>query len=275
MRCTESEFETLGGTKLAFERIIFEKRDHVAYVTINRPDALNALDGLASSEMYQAFQEFSQDRDMWIAILNGAGDKAFCSGMDLRAAGSRGSGGERPAAPAPFGGLTKGVQIYKPMIAAIHGYCLGGGVELAMCCDIRVAADNARFGMPEVRWGIIPGAGGTQRLQMNVPLSKALEMILTGEQIDAAEAYRVGLVNKVVPMDQLMATAEQYASIIKERAPLAVWAAKEAIMRGRNMPLEDGLRWETTIGSTTMNSEDRAEGMKAFAEKRKPNFQAR
>lgn len=256
---------------MEFSRIIYEKRDHIAYLTINRPDALNALDGQANAEMHQAFLDFRDDDNLWVAILTGAGDKSFCSGMDLRAAGAGGGPGGR----APFGGITRDVEIYKPIIAAINGYALGGGLEIALCCDLRVASETARFGLPEVRWGIIPGGGGTQRAPLHLPLSKALELILLGEQIDAMEAYRIGLVNKVVPPDQLMATAEKWANTILERAPLAVQAAKEAILRSRSMTLNDGLRFESILSARMMASEDRAEGMKAFAEKRKPNFKGK
>jgi enoyl-CoA hydratase/carnithine racemase len=256
---------------MEFSRIIYEKRDHIAYLTINRPDALNALDGQANYELHQAFLDFRDDNNLWVAIITGAGDKAFCSGMDLRAAGAGGAAAPR----APFGGLVRDVEIYKPIIAAINGYCLGGGVEMSLCCDLRVASENARFGLPEVRWGIIPGGGGTQRVPMHLQLSKALEMILLGEQIDAMEAYRIGLVNKVVPADQLMTTAEKWANTILERAPLAVQAAKEAIMRSREMTLDAGLRFESLLSARMMATEDRAEGMKSFAEKRKPNFKGK
>jgi E-phenylitaconyl-CoA hydratase len=174
-----------------------------------------------------------------------------------------------------LGGITRGLEIWKPMIAALNGHCLAGGMEQALACDIRIAAPHATFGLPEVRWGIFPGAGGTQRLPRTVSLAKAMEIILMAKNLTAAEALEAGLINAVVPAGELMATAAKWAETICERGPLAVRAAKEAILRGLTMPLADGLRLEAFLSGTLRGTEDAVEGPKAFAEKRKPNFQAR
>jgi|GEM_PF-485311 len=171
--------------------------------------------------------------------------------------------------------LGRGPRIWKPMIAAVNGYALAGGLELMLCCDVRVAAEHAVFGLTEVRWAIMPGAGGTQRLPRAVPLAKAMEMILMGETCSAQEAYRIGLVNAVVPAADVLPTAKRWAATICDRGPLAVRAAKEAILRGLTLPLADGLRLEAFLSGTLRGTEDAAEGPKAFAEKRKPVFKAR
>jgi E-phenylitaconyl-CoA hydratase len=174
--------------------------------------------------------------------------------------------------PAPFGGLTKRLPIYKPIIAAINGYCLAGGLELALTCDIRIATPEARFGLPEVRWAIMPGAGGTQRLPRSIPQAWANYMILTAEQIDAETASRIGLISHIVPREELLDCAFQIANTICERGPLAVRTAKEAILRGQDMPLDHGLAYEDVLLGRLMATEDAKEGPRAFAEKRKPEY---
>ena len=174
-----------------------------------------------------------------------------------------------------LGGITRGLNIWKPIIAAINGFCLAGGLEMALACDLRVAAEHATFGLLEVSRGIIPGAGGTQRLPRMIPIAKAMEMILMAQRIDAQEALRLGLVNRVVPAAEVMPTALKMAEAILQNGPLAVRAAKEAIIRGLSMPLEEGLRLESVLQSYLLQTEDANEGPKAFAEKRKANFKAR
>jgi enoyl-CoA hydratase/carnithine racemase len=166
----------------------------------------------------------------------------------------------------------RGLTLWKPLVAAINGLALGGGLEIALGCDIRVASENARLGVPEVNLGIIPGWGGTQRLPRMIPWCKAAELLLTGKPIDAQEAYRIGLVNKVVPPDQLMSTAKEYAEAICQVSPLGAWAAKEAMIRGTSVSLEEGLRMEAQMMLSLMDTEDCKEGIEAFIEKRKPNF---
>jgi E-phenylitaconyl-CoA hydratase len=256
-----------------FETIIYEKRDQVAVLTINRAAQLNAINSLASREMQQAWEDFRDDNDLRVAILTGSGPRAFSTGMDLVAT----AGGENQfdGRPAIFGGFTKRMPIYKPIIAAINGFCLAGGLELALACDIRICTPECRFGLPEVRWAIMPGAGGTQRLPRAIPQAWANYMVLTGEQVDAETASRIGLVSHVVPADQLMDKAMEIAHTICERGPLAVAAAKEAILRGADMPLEHGLAYEDIALGRLMGTEDAQEGPRAFAEKRKPNYTGR
>lgn len=261
--------------------IIYEKKGKIAYITINRADAMNAIDMETSKELAATWSDFRDNPDLWVAILTGSGEKAFCSGADLKkfipevakktAQEKMDEGSYNPG----FGGITKNFKIWKPIIAAINGICLAGGTELALACDIRIAAENAIFGLMEVRWGLIPGAGGTQRLPRLIPLGKALEMILCAEQIDAQEAYRIGLVNKVVASSELMGTATKLAERICEMGPLAVRAAKAVIYRGLDLPLDEALALELSYANFLFGTEDAQEGPRAFAEKRKANFRSR
>ena len=260
--------------------ILYDKTDRVVTITINRPDAMNAIDSETHNELIDGWIRFRDDSDAWVAILTGAGEKAFSAGADLKrmipqavAAGGRVRG--RGHNDYGLGGITRGLEIWKPMIAAINGHALAGGLEQALACDLRVAAEHATFGLTEVRWAIMPGAGGTQRLPRAVPLAKAMEMILMAETIDAREAYRLGLVNAVVPLAELLPTARRWAQTLCERGPLAVRAAKEAVIRGLSLPQADGLRLETFLSGTLRGTEDAIEGPRAFAEKRKPVFKAR
>jgi len=257
--------------------VLYEKRGRVAYVTINRPEALNAIDPQTNEELTAAFADFRDDPDLWVAILTGAGDRAFCAGADLKAlipyltALAR----EEKLTEFSLGGITRGFRCWKPIIAAINGYALAGGLELALACDLRVAAEHARFGQPEVRWALIPGAGGTQRLPRAMPLARALELILTAGQIDAHEALRLGLVNRVVPGSEVMEEAERLAATLLEMGPLALRLAKQATLQGLDMSLDDGLNLEMTLFRQALLSDDAIEGPRAFAEKRPPRYQGR
>jgi enoyl-CoA hydratase/carnithine racemase len=257
--------------------VLYEQKDKVVTITINRPDAMNAIDPETNQALCEAWTRFRDDAGAWVAILTGAGDRAFSAGADLKklipAAFGKTGGSAHNALG--LGGITRGLEIWKPMIAAVNGFCLAGGLELALACDLRVASATARFGLTETRWAIMPGAGGTQRLPRAVPLARALEMILTAEQIDAEEALRLGLVNRVVPPAELMPTAHKFAQTLCERGPLALRAAKEAVIRGLSLPLADGLRLEAFLSASLRGTEDAVEGPKAFAEKRKPEFKAR
>ncbi len=254
--------------------IEYQKEGHVATFTINRPEKMNALSPEALAEWTEALIDFRDDKSLWVGIITGAGEKAFCTGLDLSSSappsGGPPGGGGRPAMPTET--LVRGLHIWKPLIAAINGYALGGGLEIAMACDIRVAADTAKMGLPEVTLGLMPGWGGTQRLPRLVPLSIAMEMALMGRRIDAQEALKIGLVHEVVPQAELMAAAKARAEKICESAPLAVQGVKEAILRGYDMPLEEGLKLEPELGRNVHSSKDFAEGRKAFQEKRKPNY---
>jgi E-phenylitaconyl-CoA hydratase len=259
---------------LDFENIIYEKKDAVAVVTLNREKQLNSIDARTTFELLTAWEDFRDDSAMRVAILTGVGEKSFSTGMDLVAT-AKGENQFEGRKNVPFGGFTKRMPIYKPIIAAINGYCLAGGMELALTCDIRICTPEARFGLPEVRWAIIPGAGGTQRMPRAVPQAWANYMVLTAEQIDAATAERIGLVSHIVPREQLMEKAHQIAATICERGPLAIRAAKEAMQRGQDMPLDHALAFEDVLLSRLMATADAKEGPRAFAEKRKPEYQGR
>jgi E-phenylitaconyl-CoA hydratase len=267
-----------GGTIMA---ILYEKKEKIAIITINRPEAMNALDPETSQELGKAWTDFRDDPDLWVGILTGAGEKAFSAGADLKkmipflAQLSSLERKEREEKFPGLGGITRNFNVWKPIIAAINGFCLAGGLEMALACDFRIAAEHATFGLMEVSRGIIPGAGGTQRLPRMIPLGKAMEMILLAQRIDAQEALRLGLVNRVVPAAEVMPTALKMAEAILQNGPLAVRAAKEAILRGLSLSLEEGLRLESTLQSYLLKTEDATEGPKAFAEKRKPQFKAK
>ena len=259
-----------------FQNITYETKGRLAYVTINRPERRNAIDPATSRELLDAFTAFRDDPDAWVAVLTGAGDQAFSAGADLVAmAESFDAGGGGMRYDAPFGGITRGFECWKPIIAAINGYCLAGGLELALSCDVRIAAEHATFGLPEPKRAIIPAAGGTQRLPRMVPMAFAMELLLTGERFDAQTALRFGLVSKVVAADQLTATVEETAAKILECGPLAVRAIKRAAIQGREMPLEDGLRLESQLAGEVFRSEDAREGPTAFAQKRRPEYKGR
>ena len=251
---------------------------HLTIITINRAERLNALDGATAKALGEAFEAFENDTDQWVAILTGSG-RAFCTGNDLVAmsqGGAGASGTPRPGSHGPgFGSITKRFPLYKPVIAAINGYAVAGGLELALVCDILVADEGAKFGLTEVKWSLMPMGGGTQRLPRSIPRALANYLILTGEQISADEAKDYGLVSHVTPDGQVMDKAREIAATILERGPLAVWAAKEAMMRGADMPLEQALAYEDALGSQILHSDDSKEGPLAFAQKRKPEFKAR
>jgi len=254
--------------------VSYEKEGRIAVFTINRPEAMNALNMETMRELRQVMTEFRDDPELWVGIITGAGEKAFCGGADIKdTLPFMKEHGRDPWAMPPS--IMRGLEMWKPLVAAINGMALGGGLELALACDIRIAAETARLGTPEVTLGLIPGWGGTQRLPRVIPWCKAAELLLMGKLIDAQEAYRIGLVNKVVPQAEVMATAKEWAQIICKAGPLAVRAAKEAMIRGSAMTLEEGLRLENSLVASVMSTEDFAEGTGAFVEKRKPNYKAK
>ena len=261
-----------------YEKIIYEQRGRIAVITINRPDRMNAIDAQTSTELYAAWCDFRDNNDLWVAILTGAGDRAFSAGNDLVAMSQAQQSGDPSggaARGAPFGGITRNFECWKPMIAAINGYCLAGGLEMALCCDIRIAGEGSQFGLAEVTRGIIPGAGGTQRLPRVIPFGPALELLLSGGKFDAEWAFRYGLVNHVVPPDQVMAKALELAERFCENAPVSLRLVKEAAYKGLNMPLDDGLRLEIEQIRRVMQTEDSREGPLAFAQKRKPSWKGK
>jgi len=246
----------------------YEKEGKIAIFTINRPEALNAISPQVLQELHDTMVDFRDDPNLWVGIITGAGERAFSAGADIK---EMRPGEARKDPPTPM----RGLEIWKPLIAAINGFALGGGLETALACDIRIASENARLGLPEVTRGPIPGWGGTQRLPRIIPWSYAAEMIFTGKIIDAQEAYRIGLVNKVVPLEQLMPAAKEMAELICQAAPLAVRATKEAMIRGCSMSLEQGLGLERVLSNLNRKAEDFKEGTTAFKEKRKPAYQGK
>ncbi len=259
--------------------VLLEKRNKIATITLNRPEAYNALNGAVWTEITNAWIDVKEDPEVWTIVLTGAGDKAFCAGQDLKEMAQLKKEAEREGrsyvSTLPEVSPVKYLEMPKPVIAAINGFAIGGGLELALACDIRIAADHARLGLQEVRQSLIPGAGGTQRLPRFVPFGIALEMLMTGDLVSAQEAYRMGLVNRVVPLSELIPTAQTLANRINENGPLAVRAAKEAAYKGMQMHLNEGFRFETLLVSKLRESEDAWEGPRAFAEKRKPNYKGK
>ena len=261
--------------------IHFECEGAVALLTIDRPKVHNALDFETSDALIEAWMRFRDDDALRVAILMGAGDRAFCAGADLRGVGdyykklTSAERLRRSELLPGLGGITKNLAIDKPIIAAVGGYCLAGGLEIALACDLRIASENATFGLPEVTRGIIPGAGGTQRLPRLIGPERALDLILTGRRIDAHEAERIGLVSRVVAPAELREQALRLANAIADNGPLAVRAAKAAVWRGLDVPLAEGLRLEQLCAEPVRQSEDAQEGPRAFLEKRKPEFKGR
>lgn len=242
-------------------------------LTLNRPDSLNALSRELLEELRKAWIAFDRDKTLRIAILTGAGQRAFCAGADLKEmAEERKRGGRR--APRPKG-IHKGLDVKKPVICAINGVAVGGGLELAMACDLRIAAEHAKLGLTEVKRALIPAGGGTQRLPRLIPVGKAMEMLLTGETITAAEALSLGLLNRVVPGDGLVETAFELADRIAANGPLAVQAVKRAVREGLDLPFKKALNLETQLIDRIRESRDAADGIAAFAEKRKPDYRGK
>ncbi len=252
----------------------YTKEGRIAVFTINRPQAMNSVNPEVAKELHEAMVDFRDDPNLWVGIITGAGEKAFCGGADIKETLTFLK--EHKDSPWAFPSLPmRGLEIWKPLIAAINGMALGGGLELALACDIRIAAENARLGTPEVALGVMPGWGGTQRLPRMIPWCKAAEIVLMGRPVDAQEAYRIGLVNIIVPPEKVMPTAKEWANIICQAGPLAVRGAKEAMVRGSSMTLEDGLRLENALEAYLVHTEDFTEGTTAFVEKRKPNYKAK
>jgi enoyl-CoA hydratase/carnithine racemase len=251
-------------------KVIFEKKGAVAYVTINRPERLNACDFETYGMLADIWTEVEADRDLRVAIFTGTGERAFCAGSDIKSNYVERIG--REGARTPYSVM---FEMTKPIIAAINGHANGGGLEQALCCDIRIAAEHAQFGLGEVRLGWLPGGGGTQRLPRLIPLGRALEMLYTGNRIGAAEALRLGLVDYVVPMPQLMTRAEEIAAEICKSAPLAVQKIKEVVRRGLDLPLAEALKLEHRAYDWLNETDDAREGALAFAEKRPPSWKSK
>ena len=248
--------------------IEYEKRGNIAYLTINRPEQMNACTGQMFQDIGSRGQEFQNDRDAWVMIVTGAGDKAFSAGADLKEMATRPSTAPREIRMSRresfFG------EVYKPIIAAVNGLALAGGTELLNGTDIRIAAEHATFGITESRWSLVPLGGSCVRMPYHLPWCRAMEILLIGDRITAQEALQIGLINKVVPFPELMPTAQKIAERICENGPLAVRTIKEIAVRSLGIPIEQGFLLETILGARVWASEDAKEGPKAFAEKRKP-----
>jgi enoyl-CoA hydratase/carnithine racemase len=256
-----------------------ETDGHLFIVTINRPEVMNAIHPMASRELSDAFDAFAANPELWVAIITGAGDKAFSAGNDLKYhAELRAKTGDRPRSPAKgFGGITNRHDLDKPVIAAVNGIAMGGGFEIALACDLIIASDRAKFALPEPRVGLAAGAGGMQRLARQIPLKKAMGMMLTGRTVSAQEGYELGFVTAVVPHAELMAEARRWAGLILECSPMSIRATKQVVTRALDVPaLEIAMRNSNYPGYVAMTkSEDTVEGPKAFAEKRKPRWTGR
>ncbi len=257
---------------MSFQNITVETANHIAEVTVNRPDKLNALNNETISELTQCVQEMSTNEAIGAVILTGSGDKAFVAGADIGMLAEQGViGGRSNAAHGQH--LTRLMESSpKPYLAAINGYALGGGLELALACDMRYASTKARLGLPEVSLGVIPGYGGTQRLPRLVGMGRGLEMILTGDPLKAEDACRIGLVNAVFEPDALLEGVKAIAQKIIARGPTAVALAKQAARRGADLPIMEGLRVEADLFGVISSTDEMKEGMRAFLEKRDPSW---
>ena len=257
--------------------VLYERKGPIAWITLNRPESMNAFDPETLQLLSRHLQEFDQDDALRVAILTGAGDKAFCAGADLKKYAKREAAGISDLwdpARQFFSRGGQGIHVAKPLIAAINGYCLAGGQELALACDIRIASTNAQFGAPEVKWSILHGFGAL-RLPRTVSLAVAMDMLLTGERIDAKRAYEIGLVSRVVPPAELKSTAQSMAERISENGPLAIKVTKELVLRGLYQSPEDAIAYRNAVAALIRETDDAKEGPRAFAEKRKPQFKGR
>lgn len=262
------------GKKEMTKPVLYEKDSHIAYITLNRPDTMNAMTPEGFSMIGEAYKEAAQDEDVRVVILTGKGNQAFCAGADLK-----------KTIPLLVNGQTdpermddaflKHTKLWKPVIAAINGYCLAGGMELIQATDIRIAVEHATFGLPEPKWSIVPAAGSLARLIRQVPYSRAMEILLTGESITAEEALSMGFINKIVTPKQLMEEAEKYAHKIVKNGPIAVQTIKEAVIRLQSLPMELAFYEEWRYAQQVLLSKDVREGLQAFTEKREPVFQGK
>lgn len=260
---------------MAYEHIRVDREGHVTIITLNRPDVMNALHSPAHFEMHEALDAFAADPEQWVGIITGAGERAFSAGNDLK---HQATGGEMRSPPTGFAGLTSRFDLNKPLIAAVNGVAMGGGFEIALACDIIVAAESAVFALPEPRVGLAALAGGLHRLPRAIGVKRAMGMILTGRRVTAAEGETLGFVNEVVPASELMPAARRWAAQIAELSPMSIRASKEAVFKGLDEPtLEAAIRGQNRYPavSALFSSEDFVEGPMAFSQKRAPNWKGR
>lgn len=265
--------------------LLFEVRNHIAYITLSRPEVHNSFNPEMIMRLVDAWEQVNADNAIRVVILTGAGDKAFSSGADLGRLIPLYTKARRPEdewdrrlladRPRADHALLRGYDVFKPTIAAVNGFCIAGGFELMQATDLRIAAEHASFGLQEVKWAIVPASGSMVRLPRQMPYCKAMEILLTGNRIDAQEAYRLGLINYVAPAAQVMAKAEELATTIAANGPIAVRAIKEGVLRASGRPLEDGFHIENEVAKPVMKSEDAREGPRAFLEKRRPVYKGK
>ncbi len=255
--------------------VLYEVRDQIAWITLNRPQAMNAISETIRADIPKALAQAEADDDVRVIVFSGAGERAFCAGADVKGFNAVGSLVKHRQGRAHTHWILAFDRVRKPMIAAIHGYCLGGGLEIAMACDIRMAAEGSKFGLPEVSRGTLPGSGGTQRLARLVGLGRALDIALSADHVSAADALQMGLISRLVPRAELMSAAEALAKRIAAHAPLSVLLVKEAVRGSLDTDLATGLRIEADLSTLIASTEDRVEAGAAFREKRKPNFKGR
>lgn len=260
---------------ISTDTILYEKRDRVGYITLNRPDSMNALNRELSAGLREALAELRDDPEVILGVLIGAGGRAFSAGMDLKERAQLDSQGERPSLDPRGAGSFVDMGVYKPLIAAIDGFCVAGGLEVSLQCDIRIATKKSQFGLPEPRWSILAGYG-LHNLNRMIPLGESLYMQLTGSRIDSERAYNIGLIQDVVETrEELLERVDKVAEEIKLCAPLAVQAIKQIVYQGRNLPVEYSQKLSIPISQRISDTEDSIEGPKAFSEKRKPEWQMR
>lgn len=260
---------------MSYKNILFETKDKIAKITVNRPEALNALNWQTMQEIHDGFAKAKDDNQISGVIITGAGEKSFVAGADIKELATKDPVGAKEFSVASQEILHCIEHFPKPVIAAVNGFCLGGGCELAMACHMRVASENAKFGQPEVNLGLIPGNGGTQRLPRLVGKGRALELVLTGNMIDAQEAFRIGLVNKVTSPEELISTSEKILETIMTKGPVAVKLALEAVNHGMELSLDEGVQLEANLFGLCFSTEDMKEGTQAFIEKRKAEFKGK
>ncbi len=265
--------------------LIYEKRNRIAYITLNRPEAHNAVDPETVLALAAAWKDVSEDKEVRCAILTGAGDKSFCSGADLGKLIPLMTGARQPETEADravvadptamFKAFLRGVTLDKPVVAAINGTAIAGGMEILYSTDIRIAASGSKFALQEVKWSIFPMMGSSVHLPRQIPFAKAMEVLLTGELVDADDMLAWGFLNKVVPRDKVLEEAERYATMISKNGPLAVTALKKAVLKNAGLSTDAALQEEMNIALPVFMSRDAKEGPRAFKEKREPNFQGR